>query len=65
MKRERGLSTLVFVGSFRAKPVTATAGREVVQWPVEPVATEEPVERGLRAQRVLRITGNRERGELR
>ena len=61
---ERRLGALVVVRRLLAEPVAAAAGREVVQRPVEPVAAEEPVERLLRAQPVLRVAGDGERGQL-
>ena len=65
MDRERRLGALVVVRRLLAEPVTAAAGREVVQRLVEPVAAEEPVERPLRTQTVLGVAGDGERGQLR
>ena len=53
MEGERRLGSFVVVGVSLAEPVAASAGREVVQRPVEMVAAEEPVERALRASAVL------------
>ena len=65
MKGERRLRTLVGVQILLAEAVAATAGREVVQRSIEPVAAEEPIEGALGAGAVLGLAGDDERRELR
>ena len=62
---KRRFGALVGVHFVLAQSVAAAAGREVVEWAAEPVAAEEPVECTLCSRRVLELTGQRERGELR
>src|SRR6476646_3983169 len=64
MEGEGRLGTLVAVDVAAAEPVAAAARREVVQRPVQMVATQEPVERRVRAHAVLPIAGDVERREL-
>ena len=64
VKGQRGLGALVGVHGLVAEAVTAAAGRKVVQRAPEPVPSEEPVERALRAHAVNDFAGERVRREL-
>ena len=64
VERERRLGALVSVDLLVAEAVAAASGREVVQRPIEPVASQEPVERGLSSRPVHRIVGRGESSQL-
>jgi hypothetical protein len=52
------------VEGVAAEPVAATAGRKVVERPLQAVASQEPLEGERGPDAVLGLVGDRERGQL-